>query len=235
MLGVFLDDDASGFISLREIDPDSADLLTDFKCWVDDQFGGVRYAFGAWDIDKSASVSLNEFRKAFARYGYQGDCNSLFGVFDVDSQGTLSVQEVSFLDEWERQNEFLDRLGALTTSSSGALRVTSTNSGFSGTPRLQELARPKSKGVSPMSARTTICTFGDEPTRCPRPQSHRYRSPYYARYPKSEGDGNKQRCKATSLEDPVKGWTTSQRIEARNLILQMPIAVPPIGTRCNPL
>merc|ERR1719421_1923923 len=44
-----LDDDLSGYITLREIDKDSAETLMRFKQWADHEFGGVQCAF--WVLD----------------------------------------------------------------------------------------------------------------------------------------------------------------------------------------
>merc|ERR1711937_805610 len=41
----FLDDDLSGFISLHEIDVEASRVISEFKCWADTEFGGVRRVF----------------------------------------------------------------------------------------------------------------------------------------------------------------------------------------------
>mmetsp|Transcript_7709 Transcript_7709/g.16945 ORF Transcript_7709/g.16945 Transcript_7709/m.16945 type:complete len:721 (-) Transcript_7709:15-2177(-) len=96
-----LDDDLSGYITLKEIDPAANQVLLDFKTWADDEFGGVRSAFGVFDCDASQEVNYREFRKGCRRYGYAGDTHSLFRALDVDRNGVLGLDQVSFLDNWD--------------------------------------------------------------------------------------------------------------------------------------
>lgn len=97
----YMDADFSGFISLREIDPASSDILLGFKSWADDEFGSARAAFGVFDTDASNDLSMKEFRRACKQYGFGGNCDELFRAFDADGQGRLSSNEVAFLDDWD--------------------------------------------------------------------------------------------------------------------------------------
>mmetsp|Transcript_39865 Transcript_39865/g.72609 ORF Transcript_39865/g.72609 Transcript_39865/m.72609 type:complete len:763 (-) Transcript_39865:54-2342(-) len=99
-----LDDDLSGFITLHEIDSDAAETLFAFKRWAEEEFGSVRTAFGVFDTDGSNEVSYREFRRACRAYGLNADVHTLFHALDVEKSGTLSVDEVSFLDDWEDQD-----------------------------------------------------------------------------------------------------------------------------------
>jgi len=101
----YLDDDLSGFISLHEIDPVSSDILSDFKAWCEDQFGGVRSAYGVFDNDGGGDVSFREFRRSCRIYGFEGNVHSIFRALDVERGGGLSVDEVKFLDDWNFPNE----------------------------------------------------------------------------------------------------------------------------------
>lgn len=94
------DDDLSGFITLNELDPSSSDTLRKFKMWADEQFGSVRHAFGVFDDDGSGQVTGQEFRCACRIYGYDGCASSLFRALETDGGGTLSLDEVAFLDNW---------------------------------------------------------------------------------------------------------------------------------------
>mmetsp|Transcript_51634 Transcript_51634/g.92747 ORF Transcript_51634/g.92747 Transcript_51634/m.92747 type:complete len:807 (-) Transcript_51634:50-2470(-) len=96
-----LDNDLSGAISLAEVDPHSNDMLIEFKRWADSEFGGVRAAFKVLDRDKSGELTLQEFRMAVQLFGFTGEEILLFKCLDANSQGKLSLNEVTFLDEWE--------------------------------------------------------------------------------------------------------------------------------------
>jgi len=96
-----LDEDLSGSISLEEIDPASSQILTNYKEWADDEFGGVRSAFSVFDSDGSNSLTLKEWRHACRVYGFVGNSKNLFSALDVEGNGSLSLDEIGFLDEWD--------------------------------------------------------------------------------------------------------------------------------------
>jgi len=97
-----LDDDLSGYISLAEIDAVSSDTLSNFKAWADEEFGGVRSAFQVFDNDGSNEVSYREFRQTCRAYGFDcKDVKEVFQALDVEKNGTLGIEEVVFLDDWE--------------------------------------------------------------------------------------------------------------------------------------
>lgn len=100
-----LDQDLSGFITLREIDLHSSDILLRFRKWATDECGSVKSAFQVFDADKSSELSHKEFRNACRIYGFEGDPRKLFKALDSDGRGTLSLDEISFLDEWEIDDE----------------------------------------------------------------------------------------------------------------------------------
>jgi len=95
------DEDLSGYISLREIDEESDMVLSNFRRWCASEFGSVKSAFIVFDSDCSGSLSFQEFRAACRVYGYDGSARTLFSALDVDQQGTLTLKEISFLDDWE--------------------------------------------------------------------------------------------------------------------------------------
>eukprot|EP00928_Gymnodinium_smaydae_P053853 TRINITY_DN37756_c0_g1_i1.p1 TRINITY_DN37756_c0_g1~~TRINITY_DN37756_c0_g1_i1.p1 ORF type:complete len:705 (+),score=165.78 TRINITY_DN37756_c0_g1_i1:137-2251(+) len=95
-----LDADLSGFITLRELDAEASDTLETFKRWCDEEFGGVRSAFGVFDADGSNEVTYREFRRSCRIYGFEGNVHTLFHALDVERNGVLSVDEVAFLDDW---------------------------------------------------------------------------------------------------------------------------------------
>eukprot|EP00928_Gymnodinium_smaydae_P004429 TRINITY_DN11509_c0_g1_i1.p1 TRINITY_DN11509_c0_g1~~TRINITY_DN11509_c0_g1_i1.p1 ORF type:complete len:772 (+),score=141.79 TRINITY_DN11509_c0_g1_i1:127-2442(+) len=100
-----LDADLSGTISLEEIDPAASDVLTSFRQWALEEFGGVRAAFRVFDTDGSNGVTSREFCRACRIYGYTGDAHMLYKALDVVGDGTLSMKEVAFLDFWVDEDE----------------------------------------------------------------------------------------------------------------------------------
>lgn len=97
-----LDDDLSGYITLKELDKEGYRTLWDFRTWAVDEFGSARAAFSVFDSDGSNSLSSQEFRAACRIYGYdaEGQIKQLFNTLDVSAEGTLSLKEVAFLDDW---------------------------------------------------------------------------------------------------------------------------------------
>ncbi|CAJ1397517.1 unnamed protein product [Effrenium voratum] len=95
-----LDDDLSGYITLKELDFDAHMTLVEFRTWASDEFGSCRGAFDIFDGDGSNSLTFQEFRAACKIYGFEGQTKQLFTAMDVSAEGTLSVKEVAFLDDW---------------------------------------------------------------------------------------------------------------------------------------
>jgi hypothetical protein len=85
---------------VQEIDPISSEILIDFKRWADAEFGSVKSAFSVFDYDKSRSLSLREWRRCCRIYGYDGCARLIFRALDTDGSGTLSLNEIIFLDGW---------------------------------------------------------------------------------------------------------------------------------------
>lgn len=95
-----LDDDVSGYITLAEFDPAASEYLFTFKKWADDSFGGLKSAFNVFDIDDDRCIDFREFRHCCRIYGFDGNISSIFQILDVNQNQSLSVAEISFLDEW---------------------------------------------------------------------------------------------------------------------------------------
>jgi Ca2+-binding EF-hand superfamily protein len=92
-----LDDDCSGWISLREFDPPVWRAFAAFKRWADETHGGVIRAFH-WIDNGNGRVSVSEMRH-HARFG--GDVDLLFRNLDVDGHGKLTEEEFKFLEHWD--------------------------------------------------------------------------------------------------------------------------------------
>eukprot|EP00913_Durusdinium_trenchii_P027363 g25670.t1 len=94
------DEDLSGYISLKELDENASKVLLGFRRWAIAEFGSVRQLFTTFDKDKSNSLSFLEWRGALKLKGYDGPSRELFQALDVGGEGSLSVKEVDFLDDW---------------------------------------------------------------------------------------------------------------------------------------
>lgn len=95
-----LDDDGSGFVTYSELDPEEAETLMDFKNWAVKQYGSVAAAFKALDQDGGGQLSHLEFCDGARQIGFEGDAEFLFEVMDLDLEGQLQKDEVTFLDDW---------------------------------------------------------------------------------------------------------------------------------------
>eukprot|EP00403_Amphidinium_massartii_P048930 CAMPEP_0178463440 /NCGR_PEP_ID=MMETSP0689_2-20121128/50334_1 /TAXON_ID=160604 /ORGANISM="Amphidinium massartii, Strain CS-259" /LENGTH=741 /DNA_ID=CAMNT_0020090323 /DNA_START=32 /DNA_END=2254 /DNA_ORIENTATION=- len=162
-----LDKDLSGTISMKEYDPESADLLLSFKTWAEEHFGSVETAFKGLDDDGSGSLSLSELRKACKRLRWHGDVKLLFDCLDLDGdtsghpgKRTLQLKEVSFLDSWGveaweegEKEEFIQtrNIAAARRRSSVASLMSATLSG-PGTPSRQKRPSILSLQCTPKSS-----------------------------------------------------------------------------------
>jgi len=144
-----LDLDLGGSITLNELDAESSGILERFKTWADTEFGGVRSAFGAFDEDASNSITLKEWRHACRIYGFNNGAVALFKELDVEGNGTLAVEELSFLDEWgflPDKEQTPDTLGTQEEKRKARLRRTTAKS-QEAAGKQDDGDRPKSKKV----------------------------------------------------------------------------------------
>eukprot|EP00746_Dinoflagellata_sp_MGD_P111711 gnl/MRDRNA2_/MRDRNA2_48488_c0_seq1.p1 gnl/MRDRNA2_/MRDRNA2_48488_c0~~gnl/MRDRNA2_/MRDRNA2_48488_c0_seq1.p1 ORF type:complete len:717 (+),score=134.76 gnl/MRDRNA2_/MRDRNA2_48488_c0_seq1:97-2247(+) len=99
-----LDEDHSGWISLKEIDRGSHDMLESFKQWANKNFGSVELAFKALDKDRSGELTFSELRKACSHLNWGGNPRQLFDA--VDNPGaacqrrSIEMKELAFLDHY---------------------------------------------------------------------------------------------------------------------------------------
>lgn len=108
-----LDADLSGFISLQELDKTALVVIMEFKDWADEEFGGIRAAFGVFDSDHSGDLNYSEFRRCCRAYGYNGDCKKLFLALDYNNSCTLELKDVAFIDTWESPEKTAEMAAAV--------------------------------------------------------------------------------------------------------------------------
>mmetsp|Transcript_43351 Transcript_43351/g.81418 ORF Transcript_43351/g.81418 Transcript_43351/m.81418 type:complete len:776 (+) Transcript_43351:86-2413(+) len=108
-----LDEDASGFISLDEIDHDSADVLLAFKDWAESTFGTIVHAFKMLDTTRSNAMSFPMFRRSMRDFGYEGDAKVLFLILKPDANiphkgkdARLTLEDIKYLSTWEPPEQF---------------------------------------------------------------------------------------------------------------------------------
>jgi Ca2+-binding EF-hand superfamily protein len=96
-----LDDDLSGWLSLREFDRATFDQLTRFVSWVDQTYGSLVAAFPKLQHG-NGQISQQEFRHLCSASGL-GDtiARKIFLGLDVDMTGNISMNEVRFLNSWK--------------------------------------------------------------------------------------------------------------------------------------
>jgi len=98
-----IDDDLSGWLSLREFDRGMYDHLTKFVSWIDATHGGMAGAFPKLHAgSKDAVVTLVEFRHVCKASGL-GDAvaSKIFVGLDVDQSGSIGMKEIRFLNSWK--------------------------------------------------------------------------------------------------------------------------------------
>eukprot|EP00397_Hematodinium_sp_SG-2012_P014605 GEMP01014850.1.p1 GENE.GEMP01014850.1~~GEMP01014850.1.p1 ORF type:complete len:635 (+),score=142.03 GEMP01014850.1:64-1968(+) len=120
-LWMAIDSDMSNNITLDEIDPNAAEVLVFFKQWVK-QFGGPSEFFDLVDVDKNGSLNREEFGDGIDGFGWFDDpdcpmnCDTvdevldvLFPALDLDGLGTISANELLFLETDSKKKKLLTR------------------------------------------------------------------------------------------------------------------------------
>jgi hypothetical protein len=96
-----LDNDCSGYVTLAELDQDTADCLNEFRRWAQHEYGSVLLGFESIIGEGVDSMNRKEFRKQIRHHGFKGNADALFMSLDTDGSGGLGRSEVAFLDDWE--------------------------------------------------------------------------------------------------------------------------------------
>uniref|UniRef100_A0A7S4UW69 EF-hand domain-containing protein n=1 Tax=Alexandrium monilatum TaxID=311494 RepID=A0A7S4UW69_9DINO len=159
-----LDKGLNGYISLKEFDALSSEVMLSFKDFVDRNFGSVEYAFKSMDTDGSGSLTLSELKRACKRLKWKGDVRTLLRCLDLetgDGRTTLSWRELDFLDTWpmtEEGNEAADEPGDKMPPLGGAvgqaasLKRLSTDGGLMSPPISPQVSSQRSSGKLQRSA-----------------------------------------------------------------------------------
>lgn len=93
-------------ISMKEYDAASAELLNSFKDWAETNYGSVKLAFKAIDVNNTGKLSYQELKRACHNLKWRGEVRLLFDCLDLDGKleggkRFITMKEVQFLDEWE--------------------------------------------------------------------------------------------------------------------------------------
>lgn len=101
-----MDDDLSGWLSLREFDPDAFDKLMKFVRWTHETYGSTVGAFPKLTGNKDAKITMTEFRHACSHSGLGDEIMIfIFSGLDVDAGGTITTGEIRFLDQWKASSD----------------------------------------------------------------------------------------------------------------------------------
>ncbi|CAJ1443372.1 unnamed protein product [Effrenium voratum] len=132
------------YLTLHDIDPDTANLISTFQAFADEHFGGMMCAFKLFDLDKNGYVDVTEFSRVLIGFGYPGgQTKALFNCLDVESHGRLSRRNVSFIDDWARAGEeSIDETRMVETRSTGKASKKEVKK-VPVPPRILELATPR--------------------------------------------------------------------------------------------
>lgn len=106
-----LDEDCTGWASFRAFDAVGFETLVAFKGWMEQRFGGASAAFRKMDADASGKLKLGEMRRFVeGPHSFNGDIDLVFKSLDMNDSGSLSENEMTWLDSWDILYEELDLL-----------------------------------------------------------------------------------------------------------------------------
>lgn len=95
-----LDEDQSGFVSIRELDPESAQLIEDFVALLEQRSWTLDDVWEALDPDGNGRCPQDDFLTVcYERldWGRGGDAARLFRMLDLNGERVLTMDELEFL------------------------------------------------------------------------------------------------------------------------------------------
>mmetsp|Transcript_36204 Transcript_36204/g.83470 ORF Transcript_36204/g.83470 Transcript_36204/m.83470 type:complete len:717 (-) Transcript_36204:28-2178(-) len=148
----FIDDDASGYISMEEFSPDIYSVLMSFKQWASSLYGSVGNAFKNFDKEGNGALTLSILRRSCQKGKWSGDAQQLFQCVGPTnsrqdpSKKLITVEDVAFLDLWP------DREDKVEEEESPTGRESPKNCGAATLPARGSKETPAGKGLSPSPA-----------------------------------------------------------------------------------
>lgn len=97
----FIDSDATGSVSILELDPPSAMIVADFKKILRFNFGdSCERAFKTLDDNRSGRLGKAEFVAKIRAVGYKGPAAQMFELLDRTGYGSIILSDILWLDHW---------------------------------------------------------------------------------------------------------------------------------------
>merc|ERR1719387_503626 len=96
-----LDDDSSGYITLREFDKEAHESLCAFKRWATAKHKSVCRAFNRLDKNGTGQLKLKDLQSATHPVLSLHATSVVFEGLDKNGRGNLELQHVRFLDDWD--------------------------------------------------------------------------------------------------------------------------------------
>jgi len=98
--------DLGSSISMKEYDPESADLLNSFKDLAETNYGSVKLAFKAIDVNNMGRLDYRELRRACQNLKWEGEVKLLFDCLECDGKTEagkryIGLKDLEFLDAWQ--------------------------------------------------------------------------------------------------------------------------------------
>lgn len=97
-----LDADLNGELSLDELDPETYGILEKFYWALTSRFGSLENGWRRYiNVENVAAIPYAPFHQACKCLGFEDrQIDLLFKCFDLDNLGTITYDEVEFLDAW---------------------------------------------------------------------------------------------------------------------------------------
>ena len=97
-----MDKTGSGFASVDEIDPRTAQVVAHFKKFLDERFDDYHAAFEELDLDGTRKIRLRQFQQGLQKLGFpfHAQAATLFAVLDLDCNHVIDEDDLHFLEKW---------------------------------------------------------------------------------------------------------------------------------------